>query len=215
MSRERLKADARQQQIVRAAINLAGGQDVENVTTLDMAQAVGVTQGAIFRHFPTKESIWIAVLRWAGSRLLSVTDAAASGGSHPLEMLERMFYAHVGFVAEHPAIPRLLFRQLQQVRGSKLTPLVREMMGTYRARLVELLENSKRMGLVRSDVDAQDAATLFIGTVQGLVIQSSIYGSGHAAGNMVQQARRVFPIFLEGIRARKVSHRNPSQRKPS
>ncbi len=199
--RQRLKADQRQAEIVRVTVDLASRNSPESITTLDIARALDLTQGAIFRHFPTKESIWVAVLKWAGGRLMGVTAEAAAGGAHPVEALERMFYAHVGFVSRHPAIPRLLFQQLQQTGTSQLTPLIREMIDAYRARLVKLLLQGKQAGLVHADVDEQDAAALFIGMVQGLVIQSSIFGGTDTHGDMLAAARRIFPIYLHGIRA--------------
>lgn len=199
MTSQRLKADQRQLEIVLAAIDLADVRDVESITTLDMAHAVGVTQGAIFRHFSTKESVWIAVVKWVGERLMSVTAAAAEGSATPLQALERMFIAHVDFVARHPAIPRLLFRQLQQPGKSRVAPIVREMIGAYRARIEALLSAGKKAGLVYPDVDETVAATLFIGMVQGLVIQFSIFRDLDTPGSMLAAGRRIFPIYLRGI----------------
>ena len=38
---------------MRVTLDLAAKQGVDGVTTQDMAQAMGVTQGAVFRHFPS------------------------------------------------------------------------------------------------------------------------------------------------------------------
>jgi len=62
--RQRLSAEERQEEIIKAAVELVGEQSVDKVTTQDMARAVGVTQGAIFRHFPTKDMIWLGVIHW-------------------------------------------------------------------------------------------------------------------------------------------------------
>lgn len=42
--RQRLSAEARQEEIIRAAVDLAGERGVDGVTTQDMAKAVGITQ---------------------------------------------------------------------------------------------------------------------------------------------------------------------------
>ena len=85
--RQRLPAEERQEEIIKAAVELAGEQGVDDVTTQDMANAVGITQGAIFRHFPTKDMIWLAVVHWVRGRLMSVVDMAADQGSDPLDSL--------------------------------------------------------------------------------------------------------------------------------
>ena len=74
------------------AIDLAAKRGVESVTTQDMADAMGLTQGAIFRHFPTKDDIWLAAIHWVRRRLMRVVvDAAATQRENPLDALERMF----------------------------------------------------------------------------------------------------------------------------
>jgi hypothetical protein len=125
-----------------------------------------------------------------------------------------MFYAHVAFVSRHPAIPRLLFRQLQQGSTSQLTPLIAEMIGAYRTRLAKILWQGKQAGLVRADVNEEETAMLFIGMVQGLVIQSSLPGRTDAPGDMLPTARRIFPIYLRGIRAHRTRCQAPASTLP-
>jgi AcrR family transcriptional regulator len=199
--RQRLTADQRRDEIVRVTIDLGGRRSPESITTLDIARALDLTQGAIFRHFPTKESIWVAVIKWAGAHLMTATAEAVPAGAGPLEALERMFYAHVTFVSRHPAIPRLIFQQLQHSDLSPLTPLIAQLIDTYRTRLAKILSQGKQAGLVCADVNEEEAAMLFIGMVQGLVIQSSLPGRTDAPGDMLPTARRIFPIYLRGIRA--------------
>jgi len=51
-------------------LELAAKQGVDDVTTQDMAKAMGVTQGAVFRHFLSKDAIWLAVMQWVRDRLM-------------------------------------------------------------------------------------------------------------------------------------------------
>jgi len=50
---------------------------------------------------------------------------------------------------------------------------------------------------VPADLDQDAAATLFIGIVQGLVMQSMLSGM---PGQMPAQAERVFTLYLRGLR---------------
>ena len=58
-----------------------------------------------------------AEISWRSSTI-SITDRpvdrAADRASSPLAALEAVFLAHVGFVAEHPGVPRMLFGELQR-----------------------------------------------------------------------------------------------------
>ena len=195
--RKRLGADERREEIIRVTLELAARQGVDDVTTQDMAHAMGVTQGAVFRHFPSKDAIWLAVMQWARDRLLAVLGRAAAAGRDPLEALERMFFAHIDFIAGHPAIPRVLTSEHLHGRSSALRQLVTEIMLAYEAKVAGLLEDAKAGGLARSDLDAHAAATLYIGMIQGLVLQASIL---RAQRTLADEARRTFPVFLQAIR---------------
>lgn len=74
--RQRLSTEERQDEIVKAAVELAGAHGIDNVTTQEIAEVVGVTQGAIFRHFPTKDTIWVAVVHWIRGRLIAQWQCA-------------------------------------------------------------------------------------------------------------------------------------------
>lgn len=110
-----------------------------------------------------------------------------------------MFLAHVAFVADHPGAPRMLFGELQGSRKTPAKRLAQTMMTQYAARLHELIEAGKARGELCPDLDGDAAATLFIGTIQGLVMQSLIAGDME---RMRADAPRVFAIYRRGIEAR-------------
>lgn len=197
--RRRMDAGERQEEIIQAALDLAAKHGVEAVTTQDMADELGLTQGAIFRHFPTKDDIWLAAIHWVRARLMKVVGAAAAKGINPLDALEKMFFAHVSFIARHQAIPRMVFSDQLLRRNTRLKLLIQEILTGYESKVADLLAQAKAVGLVRQDVDEDSAATLFIGMIQGLVLQSSIFGGRRS---LLDEAKKVFPIYLAGIRIR-------------
>lgn len=195
--KQRLSAEARQEQIIQVAVDLAGKRGLQGVTTQEMADAMGLTQGAIFRHFPTKDAIWIAAIQWLRESLMGVVGRAAKDATDPLDALERMFHAHVAFIGKYPAIPRIVFSGKMLDESPKLKALVQGIMTGYEARLVTLLGEAKSAGLVRPELDERAAATLFLGMIQGLVVQIKIIGVDRS---MADEARKVFPIYLAGIK---------------
>lgn len=195
-ARKRLGADERREEIIRVTLDLAGRQGVDDVTTQDMAEAMGVTQGAVFRHFPSKDAIWLAVMQWVRDRLMSVLGRAAAEGRDPLDALQRMFFAHVDFIAAHPAIPRLLMSEHLHGRSTMLRTLVTEILLGFEAKIAGQLEAARDQDLARRDLDTHAAATLYLGLIQGLVLQSSIL---RGQRDLRTEAARTFPIFMQAI----------------
>ena len=201
--RKRLGADERREEIIRVTLELAARQRVDDITTQDMAQAMGLTQGAVFRHFPSKDAIWLAVMQWVRERLLGVLGQAAAQGRDPLDALQRMFFAHIDFIAGHPAIPRVLMSEHLHGRSPALRQLVTEIMLGYEARIAGLIRDAQTLGLARTDLDAHAAATLYIGMIQGLVLQTSILRTQRT---LAAEAARTFPVFLQAIHPTQGAH---------
>ncbi|NDP47663.1 MAG: TetR/AcrR family transcriptional regulator [Sulfuriferula multivorans] len=195
--RKRLGADERREEIIRVTLELAAEQGVDGVTTEDMAKAMGVTQGAVFRHFPSKDAIWLAVMQWVRDRLMAVLGRAAAQGRDPLDALQRMFFAHIEFIADHPAIPRVLTSKHLHGRNTVLRQLVTDIMLGYEAKIAGLLSDAQAQGLARADLDTHAAATLYIGMIQGLVLQTSIL---RGKRTLTSEAARTFPVYLQAIR---------------
>lgn len=198
--------EVRQASLVAAALQQAATRSPADITTADLAQAVGITQGAVFRHFPSKEAIWLAVMEWVSGALLAVLQRAAFGRGDPsvapLDALRDLFEAHVNFVAAHPGVPRVVFQELQHTHDTLLKASVRALMQQYRTLVMGLLLRAREQGLLAPGVDLQAAAVLFLGSVQGLVLQSLFSGQVHT---MATQAPGVFDIYLRGIAAHPIT----------
>jgi DNA-binding transcriptional regulator YbjK len=111
-----------------------------------------------------------------------------------------MFMSHVEFVVEHPGVPRMMFGELQTAKSTPTKRLVQTLLQRYAQRLHALIEKGKTSGELSSMVDSQAAATLFIGTIQGLVMQSLLAGE---VDRMRVDAPKVFAIYRRGIESLK------------
>ena len=78
----RLPTELRQATIVAAALQLASQTSPGAITTADIAHAVGISQGALFKHFPSKSAMWEAVLAWVHTTLLERLQGAGGEIRH-------------------------------------------------------------------------------------------------------------------------------------
>lgn len=193
-----LPAEERRAVTVEAVVELAGSQNPSEITTAAIAKHMHLTQGALFRHFLNKDAIWQAVMEWVAERLLSRIDRAAQGIDSALAAMEAMFMSHVEFVAEHPGVPRMMFGELQRTESTPAKRMVQTLIQQYGERLHCLIEKGKECGELSPSLDNEAAATLFIGTIQGLVMQSLLAGD---VDRIRRDAPRVFAIYQRGIRS--------------
>lgn len=191
-----LPAAERRAATVASVVELAAVSNPSDITTTAIAERMGVTQGALFKHFPTKEAILLAVVTWVADTLLSRVDDAIATADSPLGALESLFLAHATFVAAHPGAPRLVFAELQRAKRSTAGRAVQALMQRYSDRVTTILGDARTAGQLDPALDIEAAAVLFVGTIQGLVMQSLLSGD---IGRIGREAPRVFAIYRRGI----------------
>ncbi len=192
-----LSADERRTATVEVVIELAAEQNPCDITTAAIAKRMGLTQGALFRHFANKEAIFQAAMEWVTEQLLSRLDKAVQTLPSANAILKAMFMAHMEFVVEHPGMPRLVLSELQRTEQTAAKGIAQALIGRYGVRLQHLLEQGKAAGEFDVEVDTAAAATLFIGTIQGLVMASLLTGD---VNRIRLNAPKVYAIYQQGIR---------------
>ena len=189
-------AEQRRLQTVETLIDLAAEQNPNAITTQALADRMKLTQGAIFRHFPTKQAIFSGVMDWVADRLMKRIDKAITAETKAVKKLEAMFMAHITFVSKHPGIPRILFGELQQKKDSAAKQMVQKMIGQYADKLQGVMQAGQESGELRADLDTEAAAILFIGSIQGLVMQSMLASDPQY---MVVRAKSVFAVYKRAL----------------
>ena len=191
-----LPTEERRNEAVEAVIELSATKNPEDITTTAIAGRMKLSQGALFRHFPTKDAIWRDVMEWVSIRLFARIDKVAGAEADPVAALEAMFMAHVAFVAEHPGVPRILMGQLQRAGSTPAKQAAHVLTNNYAIRLRRILAAGRSSGAFPARLDEAAAATLFLGMIQGLVVQALISGD---SAQMREDAPRVFAIYRAGL----------------
>jgi AcrR family transcriptional regulator len=159
------KARATRHRILVAATELFARQGFHKTTTADLAAAIGMTQGALFYHFPNKEALLHAVLE----RLARGLDAyrALLTGPPSADTVRRV----VGLMVEHykrePEATICLAALATEFAGSgdPVLETIRRIYDSFLLPFEAVLARHPRIRAPRA------AAVSFIGAVQGIAIQ--------------------------------------------
>ena len=193
-----LKSEERRAATVEAVVDLTATYNPSEITTTQIAGQMGVTQGALFRHFASKDALWAAVMEWVSDRLLGRVEDVAAKADGPMAALEAMFLAHIDFVMQHPGVPRMLFGELQNHEDTAAKKIVRHLLGRYAVVIETQVKRGQATGEIRSELGASVVSGLFVGTIQGLVLQALMSGE---TSRIALAAPATFEIFARGIRA--------------
>ena len=195
----RQSAEERKAQIVAEVLRLADEIGPDRLSTTDVARAIGISQPAIFRHFPTKGALWLAVAEDIADRLQSYWAAAEAGATGPQARLKALIGAQLTAIAETPALPSILFSRELQVDNPALRDVFRGLLGAFQGRLVAVIRDLQAAGDLKRDVSPEDVAILLTSLVQGVAIRWTLGARGFA---LVPEGLRLFDVQMELLGAK-------------
>lgn len=199
-SNDRYPSGSRKQQIVETVLGLVAAHGTEAVSAQLIADAIGVTQPAVFRHFPTKEAIWLAVLDWLEGRLVAIHRGSDVPHESGLIVLSRMFLAHAKLIERYPALAKLVLSDHLRLQYPDLQARFHKIHKAYMARLSALIDRAKTEGTLTQPVATKDVATMFLSLIQGLGFQFAI---ARLPLKLMTEAERILALYLQSIVASK------------
>jgi AcrR family transcriptional regulator len=198
----------RREQILEIATGLFAQQGFQGTTTKVIAEKSGVTEALIFRHFPSKEELyWAVIERKINSaapleRLLKNLE----GGGDDLDVLSRVAFEVLERRAKDQTLSRLLlYSALEKHELSER--FFRNYIANYFEALAQFVRRGTSAGRFRR-VDPLLAARGFIGiVVYHSWIQELFGGKEVQDFDLHVVSRTLARIWLQGVQAEKKSAR--------
>jgi AcrR family transcriptional regulator len=105
------------ERLLQAAELVFAAEGVDAARLQDIAVQAGITRPALLYHFKTKDELYSAVVERAFSSLAEILVSAMHGGGSFRENLRALIEGFLTFVEVHPALARILVRELMSERG--------------------------------------------------------------------------------------------------
>lgn len=203
MAVERLSSEDRRAQITDATLALIAQRGIASLTTSAVAAEVGLTTGALFRHFASLDEVLDSV----GARVVELLRATHPPADlPPLERLERFFEARTALARARPGIPRLvLSEQLTHALPDGARRALRQALRETHAFVEAALRDAQEEGSARADVPPEALAVIVIGAMQMLVLHAELRRKGAVSARALHDAlmRLVRPVEGEASARRR------------
>jgi TetR/AcrR family transcriptional regulator len=179
---------------VRALLELAYAISPDQISTAAIAERMGVSHAALFRHFPSREALWAEAVHWATTELDRSFQAVARRDlDDPLAELEALLLAHGAFLEAHPGLIRMFFAELQRPETSPAREEGKAFMNRFRRRLAALISVAQGQGRLDSQPEAAQLAEMLLALCQGLMLQALVHGT---LGRLGESTRRALMLVL-------------------
>ncbi len=201
--RRRKPTAVRRDEIVDAALRVMARRGARSFTALAVAREVGVTDGALFRHFPNMDAIADAVVERMEAMLFAVVPPAEAD---PIGRLGAFFRDRVAVLAAHPHLARLLFSdQLDHLCGPDRAKRMRGFKRRTRETIESCLVEARERGLLRGPLEPREGA---------LLVQGAVFAFGHLGGSRADARRTTTSVWsaLESL-LRGTEREAPDRRK--
>ena len=198
----RLPAEDRRRQIIESAREVFASQSFAKVGTADLAKAVGVSEPALYRYFSSKKDLFLATLRSTAPKLLELWQNIASDVEEPLETLWSIGVDYYDHLQSHSGNMRLQFQAISEAHDPEIREALRENFASFVDFVAETLDEGKRRGIVRRDIDSRLMAWQFLGIGLTLDLMHLLGFSSELDRSKMEQWGR---LYGETLRA-------PSQR---
>jgi AcrR family transcriptional regulator len=186
----------RQKEIVSAARKLIVKYGSEHVTVRRMAQEIGVSEGAIYKHFKSKRDVLSFLIDDIESTLISDIDSNNINDIGAVRILEKIIIDHISAIEQRKGVTFQVIAEIISLGDKKLNKKVYIVINKYIDKIKDILSLGVENGIIRSDIDIEAAARLFFSLTQGLV---SIWALSQYNFNLVSEYKSTFDIFLKAV----------------
>lgn len=153
----RKNGSERRREILEATLEIISEHGVEGATVSRIAEAVGLTPGALYRHFANLGALIAEANKVANERALSWMESSAE--PHVLRRLEEIGEAQAAWSRENfCTVVRPFFAELASATNPEAAEsLVLADFKSFKAAM-DIAEEGKRQGVIRADVPPEDVA---------------------------------------------------------
>jgi TetR/AcrR family acrAB operon transcriptional repressor len=184
-----------------AAIAVFARRGYQRTTMDEIAAAAGVTKGALYWHYRTKEDFLIAALTKLNTEWENEVVRAFQPGGQADDLLARTFERVVDLNLRSPWVNR--FFLIVGLDAENIHPevkqLMREMVAKNTTFFAALVEYGRQQGAFRRDVDASEAGPAIAAGYSGVL--ASWYLNS-VAGDLRERMRAFVRLVLKGLRGR-------------
>ncbi len=159
----------RQSDILQESIKLIADKGIQGLTIKNLANAIGVTEPAIYRHFENKQKILIGILSLFKENKENFIKNVQADGSTPLDKLKSLFEMRFKYFAKNRAIASVIFSEELFRNDPILSEIVFDIMKENQKIILQIINAGQESSAIKPDVSADQLAFIIVGALRLIV----------------------------------------------
>lgn len=164
----RKHTEIRRKQIVKIIRHIISSQGIECVTISEIANRIGTTKTAIYRHFKDKRDILSMLIDDIDETLMEALDKSLVN-KDPVQNLKNILLAHLIYAKERRETSFIVVMGTMQFSDHVVRRKISQLILKYLRKIEKLLADAVELGLIRKEINPKIAAIAFMGLIQSTV----------------------------------------------
>jgi len=166
----------KQKKIIDAAIELIAEKSIQQLTIKNLSKKLNVTEGALYRHFPSKLDILLGILGMFKNEAQKNLEKAKTSKQPAIKQLETIFMYRLKYFTKKPAVAAVIFSESIFQNHKRLAEEVNNFLKMHEETLYIILEKGIKNNEIRHNIDIEDIVYIIIGSMRYLVTRWRLDG---------------------------------------
>ena len=197
----RMSADDRRHQLLEASIKCFAEYGYKGTTTVRLARAASVSEPVLYKHFKSKQDLFVCLLEQVGREVIRGWRQAIAPLKSPMDQLRVLFRLNPATTDPRTAqLYGVIFVAQAEISDSAILAALRNHFQQYAKFLAGVIKRAQRAKQVRRDVSASGLAWQIIHSAIGFAFIKPLDIAGHATPAHVEQTIGLLMELLSGDR---------------
>jgi AcrR family transcriptional regulator len=157
----------KQKEIVNISIELIADLGIQGFTIKNLSKRLGVTEGAIYRHFESKTEILFSILKAFQDESSATLVSACSSVRSAMDEIAFIFEHHFNYFSEKPAVAAVIFSESIFQNNNLLSKEVYKLLEMHEEALMCIIEKGQTTGELRNgNISKVQLVRLIIGSIR-------------------------------------------------
>lgn len=191
-TKSRKKSSDRKLEILRTLVRMMTESENKHITTKSLAAAIGVSEAALYRHFPSKTKMYEEIIGFAENYVMTAVNNISSSEYSGLEQAKKLFLALIDIKTKEPGLVFLFC-------GDSLTsedPRLQGELNRFYGQLQAVFKQSLRLAVAQEEVpegyDVLTRANMLVALILGHWLR---FAKGDASGGAVDPEKQVYLVL--------------------
>lgn len=165
------KKSQRRQEILEALAHMLEANPGERITTAGLAREVGVSEAALYRHFPSKAKMFEGLIEFVEETIFSRISMILTEEQTALKRCQKILTLLLTFTARNPGITRILSGDALAGESERLHHRVAQLFDRLETQLKQIVREAEMREGLRPAISAGAAANLMLASAEGRISQ--------------------------------------------